>query len=266
MKIKPFEKMTVEALWNDEYISKQMLKYHIDGSNDIASRNESTIQKTVDFIHQNVLNNQKSDICDFGCGPGLYTGKLEQLGHNVTGVDFSTSSIKYTRSMNKNVDYIEDNYLNVRINKKFDLIIMIYCDFSVLSPIQVKTLLENMSYHLKPGGQLFFDVHSMYLYNLQDEFENTYTEKNGFYMEGLCEITQRNYKYKQEKLCLLHIKAKGKRIVELFNWYKCYSDSEITELLGENGFIIEEIYDNTYGGEDKKSDSFCVISKKKKAE
>ena len=44
----PFEFSTVAELWTDEHISKQMLTCHLNGENDLASRNITFIDKSVE--------------------------------------------------------------------------------------------------------------------------------------------------------------------------------------------------------------------------
>ena len=66
--MKPFEKMTIETLWNDPYISKNMLKHHLSFQDDIASRKLETIEKTVGFVIDKLGLNSESKLCDFGCG------------------------------------------------------------------------------------------------------------------------------------------------------------------------------------------------------
>jgi 2-polyprenyl-3-methyl-5-hydroxy-6-metoxy-1,4-benzoquinol methylase len=40
---------------------------------------------------------EKPDVLDLGCGPGYESMRLSRLGANVTGVDFSTESIRIAR-------------------------------------------------------------------------------------------------------------------------------------------------------------------------
>src|SRR6185369_15885258 len=87
-------------------------------------------------------------ILDLGCGPGLYAEKLSKYGHEVTGIDFSSSSIDYARSTtqknNSSIEYLCQNYLNLEYKDKFDLVILIYLDFCVLKPQERKTFLDGV--------------------------------------------------------------------------------------------------------------------------
>ena len=67
----PFQFYTADELWTDEYTSKQMLNYHLNESIDVSSRNKSFIEKSVEWIASNFAINNKTEIAEFGCGPGL---------------------------------------------------------------------------------------------------------------------------------------------------------------------------------------------------
>lgn len=83
-------------IWTEEYISKQMLEAHLNPEFDGASRRNSIIEKTVEFLDKKILI-KNSSILDLGCGPGLYAEKLCRNGHKVTGIDFSENTICYAR-------------------------------------------------------------------------------------------------------------------------------------------------------------------------
>ena len=98
-KIEPYAKGT-HTMWTDEYISKNLLEYHINPDNEIASRSAANIDRTVDWIIGE-YNKEEGEILDLGCGPGLYTKRLSEKGFNVTGVDFSENSIRYAEQKAK---------------------------------------------------------------------------------------------------------------------------------------------------------------------
>ncbi|MDC0558870.1 class I SAM-dependent methyltransferase [Candidatus Izimaplasma bacterium] len=260
-RISPFSVMTVSKLWNDPYISNQMLKYHLAFEDDIASRRLQTIEQTVEFIYNKF---KPESLCDFGCGPGLYTNLFDEKNIKVTGVDFSTNSIAYARSQNSNIRYVEFNYLEVDLEDTFDVITMIYCDFTVLPLRSIKNLLDNVKRHLNENGKFLFDVHNYTFYDNFMEHEHVDEQTDGFYMEGLCEITHKNSKFEKNKVCLEHINAVGKEHKELYNWYQCYSKESITKILEDNGFEVNEIYSDTLGTlENEFSDAYFIECTKK---
>jgi len=57
--------------WNDPHISAQMLKWHLNPENDVASRRPETIQRSVDWLVSTLGLKAGDHVLDLGCGPGL---------------------------------------------------------------------------------------------------------------------------------------------------------------------------------------------------
>ncbi len=83
--------------WDEPGFSARMLENHLSQEHDWASRTNTAIDAQVAFIHRQLPS--EAHILDLGCGPGLYTSRLNALGHQCTGVDFSPASINYARSL-----------------------------------------------------------------------------------------------------------------------------------------------------------------------
>ncbi|OHD42699.1 MAG: SAM-dependent methyltransferase, partial [Spirochaetes bacterium GWD1_27_9] len=250
---KPFEFYTAEELWTDEYTSQKMLEYHLNESIDAASRNHKFINKSSDWIIEKFNINKKSKIIDFGCGPGLYTLKFAKTGADITGIDFSKSSLDYAREQadknNLKINYIKTNYLEYETVEKYDLITMIMCDFAALSYSQRKIMLSKFYNLLKPNGNILLDVYSINYFNLKQEqaiYEfnllNKFWSKEDYY----CFLN--SFKYDNEKLILdkytIYNKTE-KRIV--YNWLQCFSKESIKKEFEENKLIIKEFYANVSG-------------------
>ena len=81
---------------------------------------------------------EETRVCDFGCGPGLWTTRFAERGAAVTGVDFSERSIRHAQNVaaekNLAIRYVVQDYLDFATDDRFDLITMIHGDFSVLGP------------------------------------------------------------------------------------------------------------------------------------
>jgi 2-polyprenyl-3-methyl-5-hydroxy-6-metoxy-1,4-benzoquinol methylase len=152
----PFEFDTVRDLWIDEHISKQMLSLHLNGQIDVASRNTAFIDKSVEWISSYFHVGAGAQIADFGCGPGLYTTRLARKQAEVTGIDFSSRSIEYARGMtareNLPIEYVNQDYLEYETDKRFDLIIMIFCDSAVVKPSNRGRMLSKFHTLLKLAG------------------------------------------------------------------------------------------------------------------
>jgi 2-polyprenyl-3-methyl-5-hydroxy-6-metoxy-1,4-benzoquinol methylase len=111
----PFEFYTAKELWADEHTSKQMLSFHLNTEIDVSSRRVDFINKSVDWIASYFNVGKATKIADFGCGPGLYTTRLAKLKADVTGIDFSKTSIDYAKEVAEKesltINYVNQNYL-----------------------------------------------------------------------------------------------------------------------------------------------------------
>ncbi len=169
----PFQYYTADELWTNEHTAQQMLEYHLNESIDLSSRNRKFIENSVDWIISNFGVDNQTEIADFGCGPGLYAYRLAERGAQVTGIDFSENSLTYAEKVaaekELNINYVLSNYLDYETTNQYDLIIMIMCDFSALSPNQRKKLLSKFRSLLKPDGTILLDVHSINFYNQREE-------------------------------------------------------------------------------------------------
>ncbi len=126
-------KKSSSVFWDDEHISKHMLEAHLNPNSDGASRRHSFIQQSADWIAEYCNRGNGKGLLDLGCGPGIYSELLADKGFYVTGIDLSKSSIEYAKRQaaerQKDIQYRCQDYRD-----EFDVVILIYCDFGVLSP------------------------------------------------------------------------------------------------------------------------------------
>ena len=249
----PFEFYTADELWTNEHTSKQMLKYHLDESIDLSSRNKSFIDHSVEWIVSHFGVDKKTEIADFGCGPGLYTTKLAECNANVTGIDISGNSIRYAKQVaaqkGLKINYIEANYLDAELTSSFNLITMIMCDFCALSPKQRKIMLTKFYALLKPGGSVLLDVYSFNRFKQKEEAV-TYelNQLNGFWSPDDYYAFVNTFKYEKEKVILdkyTIIEESRKRIV--YNWLQYFSDESLKKEFEEIGFKVEGLYSDVAG-------------------
>ena len=249
----PFQVYTAADLWTDEHTAQQMLSYHLNESVDLSSRNRGFIDKSVQWILTKFDVDSTTKIADFGCGPGLYANRLAGHGAQVTGIDFSENSLKYARKAAQKegleIDYIQADYLEFTTSKYFDIILMIMCDFSALSPEQRKVLLGKFNTFLKPGGVVVLDVQSLQFFNQKEETA-TYelNQLDGFWSSEDYYCFLNSFKYEKEKVLLdkyTIIEQSRKRVV--YNWLQCFSEDSLRAEFEENGFAVEQIYSDVAG-------------------
>jgi len=264
---KPFEFYTARELWTNEHTAHQMLQYHLNDDIEASSRNSAFIEKSCNWIADH-FNIKGKKVIDFGCGPGLYATRLAQKGAFVTGIDFSENSINHARIEAKkkglSINYIVSDYLDFETSEKFDLIIMIMCDFCALSPAQRKILLAKFKAILKPEGSILVDVYS--LNGFVKKFESATYEKNqlfGFWSPNEYYAFVNTFKYEDEKVLLdkytIFEANKPKRIV--YNWLQHYSFDLLQAEFNQNKLLLKDRLACVAGGEfNPKHDEFAVIA------
>ncbi|KAA3663731.1 MAG: class I SAM-dependent methyltransferase [Chloroflexi bacterium] len=249
----PFSVYTADELWTDSHTAEQMLAYHLDQSTDAASRKLDFIEKSVDWIVAKFNLNSDSKICDFGCGPGLYTSRFAEIGASVTGIDFSENSLRYARetavNKNLNVTYILQNYLTFKSDQKFDLITMIWCDYCALSPAQRSSLLHKFHGLLEDNGRLVLDVFSLEAFAQREEI-STYEHmlQNGFWSGNDYYGFLNTFKYDLEKVVLdKYTLFEATRTREIYNWLQYFSMDVLKAEFEAQGFYIDERYSDIAG-------------------
>jgi len=237
-------------MWTDKHISKQLLEIHLNPEIDLASRTKQSIDNTIEFILKQ-CNNSKLKILDLGCGPGLYAEKLTEAGHDVTGVDFSETSIEYASNHAKaeklNIEYICKDYLAIDYRDKFDLVLLIYTDLGVLIPEEREKLLLNIHKALNPNGMFIFDV--INCINTEHKFQENKIwtiENNGFWKDKpYLELTS-SFHYKNEKVFMQqHIIIDQKEKIKTYRfWTHYFKNVDVIKLLTDSGFTSIVSFEN----------------------
>jgi SAM-dependent methyltransferase len=263
---RPFEFYTAADLWTDDYISEQMLAYHLNEEIDLASRKITFINRSVEWITAFFNVRPGMEIADFGCGPGLYTSRLAQKQAELTGIDFSPRSIRYARESatreQLTIRYVLSNYLDYSSDERYDLLLLIYCDFCALSPAQRKTLLSRFQTFLKPGGRLLLDVlslqafqkareKSLYEFNLMHQFWSPHPYY-GFL---------NSFKYESVQVLLdKYTIIEAGRTRTVYNWLQCFSPESLEREMADCGLTVERRLGDVAGSAfDPESQEFAVV-------
>ena len=247
--ISQFEKPELYAkgtsfMWTDEHISKQLLDTHLNPDVDLASRKKTTIEKTASWILDTQKEKGKLNILDLGCGPGLYSEIFAEKEHKVTGIDISKNSIEYAiksaKDKNLNITYLNKSYLDIDLeSNKYDLVVLIYTDFGVLTLPDRDKLLRMIFSVLKKGGAFIFDV-------LKDnELENKISPKtweatnDGFWKGSPYIALSESFLYPKEKVILFqHNIIDTEENIEIYRfWTHFFSQNDISKILDAHSFI-----------------------------
>lgn len=265
----PFQFYTARDLWTDEHTSARMLAFHLDDDIDLSSRNTRFINQSVEWIASRFNIGKDSHIIDFGCGPGLYAKRLAERQAKVTGIDFSTRSIQYAKKValreHLNINYVTQNYLEFETEDRFDLALMIMCDFCALSPAQRRLILSIFRKILKPGGSVLLDVYSLSVFDERKEAA-TYEVNllDGFWSPKKYYGFLNTFKYNEEKIILdKYTIVESDRTRTVFNWLQYFTAEKLEREFLEGGFSIEGFYSDVAGAPyDQNSNEFAIVARK----
>jgi len=239
--------------WDDPHISKQMLDAHLNPDIDAASRKPEVIDRSVNWMIENLELKPGASLLDLGCGPGLYTSRFARAGFNVTGVDYSHRSIEYAinhaRENNLQIDYRYQNYLELDDENLYDAVFLIYGDFCPLSPEQRSTLMKNIHRALKSNGHFVLDVTTRECRRKYGNKNRWYTAESGFWKPDPHLVLEEGFDYSEQSIWLdqyIALDADGKLTIYR-NWFQDYTPQTITEELSHGGFSVESLWGDLTG-------------------
>lgn len=264
----PLYKQTEGKFWDDEHISKQMLKAHLAPHKEGASRTHQFMDESVQWIAEQVPSAQYRNLLDVGCGPGLYAQRFCGMGYRVTGIDYSKRSIEYARDFAQKqglrIEYFYKDYLQMDFENRFDFAAFIYCDYGALPPQNRKRILQNIYSGLKPGGRLLLDVFSAAAYRQFAEGKTwNHCPGGGFWSAESYLALEERRKYPNrvtlEQTVLLT--AGGSKPYYLWNTY--FTPKTLLQETSAAGFINARVFANVAGAAyTKSSPTLAVILQK----
>lgn len=255
------------AFWNNEYISEQMLRAHLDPEGDAASRNHAFIKRSAHWIAGLCGAGSGRRILDLGCGPGLYAGCFHSEGLAVTGIDLSRRSVEYAQKCARNEGRTDSfycrNYLEIEFEREFDAVSLIYCDLGVLSPADRMVLLRKIKAALKPGGFFVFDAWSpLYLKQLPERQSVEYAD-SGFWSPSPHLCIHRVFHY-PETLNYLeqYVVITEKEWKRYHIWNQCYTPETLKKELSAAGFEEVLLFADVCGTPwDERSETICAVAR-----
>jgi len=151
--------------WYGPAFSQRMLEMHLSQDHDAASRRSDKIDKQVQWIHSELLSSRPSRILELACGPGLYTNHLAKLGHECVGIDYSPASIVYAKEHAKrdalSCTYLQKDIREVDYGTGFNLAMLIYGEFNVFCPTDIKGIVAKACAALNDDGLLILEPHTL---------------------------------------------------------------------------------------------------------
>ena len=257
---------STKSLWNDEHVSKGMLKAHLDPNIGAASRKHSFIDQSVEWVSKVAPPSTHRDLLDLGCGPGLYAERFANSGYSVTGIDFSTRSIAYAQEQTQvnqsGIEYILQDYLTIGFDARFDVVTLIYCDYAVLSVDDRLVLLQKIHRALKPGGKLIFDVFTP-IRREEEARVWTYFSFGGFFSPRPHVLLEAVHQYDDVDETELHQNVVISELgVDCFNiWNHYFTREKLGAELAVAGFSSLDFYGDVAGASySEESETICVVA------
>lgn len=265
----PLFEQSENSIWEDPYISKSMLRAHMNEQVDSATRKLEFVKNSTDWIAAAYPPEAYPCLLDLGCGPGIYAECFHNKGYQVSGIDFSARSIAYAKKSafekNLKIYYQQGDYTKLTLpTSTYHLITLIYCDFGVLPKRIREMLLSNIYSSLLPGGVFLFDVYTPQRYADQKERKEWIIEENGFWKDGLCLTLQAFYRYEHVHTFLnqyVNITADDESIYNV--WEHTFTLQELKTDLEMAGFTTMKAFGNLAGKPyDEEQDTIGIAAQK----
>ena len=187
----------------------------------------------------------------------------------MTGIDFSQSSIDYARKVaaenHLTIRYVNQNYLDFKTEDRFDLILMIMCDFCALSPAQRQQMLAKFYTHLVPNGAFLLDVHSLNDFEQREEIGSySLNLLNKFWSPNQYFEFLNTFNYEKEKVSLnKYTIIEADRTRTIYNWLQYFTPQSLQKELEQAGFTMESCYADVAGLPfDDTARVFAVVGRK----
>lgn len=261
----PFSAYTTPEFWDDPHVSQRMLEHHLDPDGPAASRRHAFIDASVDWLWDVLGLTPGMNVLDLGCGPGLYATRLARRGARVLGIDVSRRSLAHLREVTDAeglpIEARRANYLDAELGDSHHAAILIYEDYSVLSPDQRRHLLARVADALRPGGQIVFDVTAASRFD--DHVDSRRDEPNlmgGFWAPPPYRGVHETWTYPELRLVLDRYTIETAEATEVFwNWMHCQTPDEVRSELVEAGFDVLGLYGDVAGApHDPQAPTFAV--------
>lgn len=258
-----------DSIWLDGHVSTQMLTAHLSQATDGASRKESFIEKSVEWLVEVAALPASARVLDLGCGPGLYAEKFARRNFQVVGIDFSVKSIDYARQQTEKkqtgITYYCQDYLQGELGTSdYELILLAYCDFGVFSPENRQKVLTKCFQALAPGGKLIFDVFTPAKYRDFTPEQKWQLEEKNFWSAERCLHLQKTETYPAAKTYLdQHYLIGESWQKEFFIWETVFEPAELLAECHTSGFTKSQLYGDLKGSPyDATSETLCVVLEK----
>ncbi|WP_017318305.1 class I SAM-dependent DNA methyltransferase [Mastigocladopsis repens] len=196
----------------------------------------------------NLARKYGEPILELACGTGRISIPLAEQGFQVTGIDISQSMLDVAKQKSSQVEWLEADIRDFKLEKKFALIILPY--FLLMGLLKLKdieTCLDCVRRHLQPGGTLIIDVMNpsrkflldLLLLSQKRFLDCIFPNPEG--KDNIVVTIERGYVVEQQILIeklFYNIPGETEEVVDELK-LRLYFPEELEMLLKYNGFTIE---------------------------
>ena len=257
--------------WHEQEFSERMLAEHLSQDHDAASRRTETIDQHVNWIHQELLNKTPTKILDLGCGPGLYSQRLANLGHACLGIDYAPAAIEYARSQADSSGlpcrFVLDDIRSADYGQGYGLVMLIFGEFNVFRTEDAKKILQKSFLSLNSKGMLLLEPHTFdSVKRLGKVSSSWYSSENGLFSPSPHLVLKESRWHSEGNVTVERyyiLDAESSEVTSHASSIQAYSLDEYIFLLRDSGFGKIEIHPSLEGDNSKKQDDFFVIAAQK---
>ncbi len=254
--------------WNEPGFSRRMLREHLSQDHDAASRRFAIIDQHVGWIHNELLGSQPARLLDLGCGPGLYAGRLGQLGHTVTGIDFSPASIEYARQQRApGCTFRLDDIRAADYGSGYDLVMLVFGEFNIFPTETARAMLRRMAAALKDGGRLLLEPHTFRAVQENGEAPRTWNSSTAGLFSERPYLALYDSTWDPVRKTAINryyiVDAETAEVTRHMETLQAYSDGEYEKLLLETGFTAVQFHPSLGGvADDYQGDLMAITARK----
>lgn len=258
--------------WDDPAFSWRMLKEHLCQDHDHASRRLDKIEKQVGWIHHKLLSGHPTRILDLCCGPGLYTSRLSELGHECIGIDYSPASIAYARERvikdKLRCTYLLQDVRDSEYGADYGLVMLTFGELNSFSPSDARRILAKAHRALADNGILLLEPQTLAAIRGTGErrVSSWYSEKEGLFSAKphLC-LTEKFWDPASRTSTTRYyvMDASTARVSLHAQSAQAYADEEYRALLIESGFKDAQFFPSLIGVEDESQEGLMAIVARK---
>lgn len=174
--------------WKDPWTSSQALEIQLDGRDPEGARSRGHAWSQIDSIIE-LLPLPPGRALDLGSGPGYHAVALATIGAEVRSIDISREAVRYARSevsaegeeIASRITVEEADMLTTEFGSGYDLILLLFGEYCLLTAEERATLLEKSARALRSGGRLVLELFNQPVEDAIVERSWSYEADGGFW-------------------------------------------------------------------------------------